>query len=1202
MSKDNKDVKRGIVLYIDGKGIENSVSSIKKELRKLTKELEQMTVGSEEYQAQMAKIRNLNAVLQQHKTQLRGVTDEAKRGTLSFGKLVDGFNRFGGFVATAAATLTGFVLGIRSLRDELNKLETAQHGLKALTGLDDESIDWLTKRAKQLSTTMTDEGLRVRQSADEILDAFMLVGSAKAELLDDREALASVTEEAMRLQAAAGDISLNEAVDALTLALNQYGDQADQAARYSNVLAAGAQAGAASIASQAASIRRAGTAAASANVPIEQTVALIQLLAYKGITDEVAGTGLKKFFLVLQTGAEETNPAIVGLDQALDNLAKKNLGAADIKKMFGEEGFNTASVIINNTKQVREYTQAVTGTNLATEQAAINSDTAAAALDQARNKMKLAGIELAEKLSPAITVSTNAMTYVIKILPGLIDWLREWGGAVTIASATILIYATRLRIATTAMTAYNAVVRIATALQAAYNVVMNTSRGYTITAITDMRKLISVMGNHRVALNAIRIATSLYAATLHLLHGRLDLTAKSLRVIGAIMAANPITLLATVVGGAAAAAYLLNKRMKDYYDIQKITQKLDDERARQIEEQTARINTLKERIDDNNLSTLERKKAIEELRKIIPDYHAEIDEEGKIFDENTAAIDRYNKMLAVNIDLKNTATELDTHRISLNRLRKSPALEDNSLMGAMARENVRQKIADEEAVIASLTARYKDLVKEKYRLLNPSDNADNKNDNDHDDDSATGNLSAQEPEKKSAADKEIERLDAEHYAAMTALKQRYINDDTMSQEQYNHEVQQAELQLLDQKLAVMGVEESKRKELNNKLLDLQMKLKDQRLDEMNKETQTILTAEQKRFQLELTEEMKALKNKKITREEFLSSLNKLYRKYVTQLPDLPNIVTDDQKKAIDEYINKIKDLVKTQTESANNAEDWANRAKNAWSDANKWTSASNDEMMAAMAALIGSMGDMEMTTQEKLEAMGTITMSFAAQFGSAIGQALAGSEDAIGEFFKSCLTMLIEFIQRSMIAYIAETTMRNIAASGPWGLAEAAVEIALITAAGEALKSIVTNFWSGGYTGPGSWDQPQGIVHSNEFVANRFAVANPQVRPVLDLIDQAQRSGSVSNLTGEDIAAVSGTRSVYQQAVVQPQVVRVEPSNNNDQIIAELAATMRDLKSKLDEPMPVYNNIAGDNGIKRKIDRYQQLVNNKSRQYKNLKI
>ena len=264
-----------------------------------------MTKGSKEYIEQGKKIRQLKAVLAEHNAQLNNVTRSHQSLVSS---AINAFNKYAAVVTAAIAALTGFTLAIRSLRDERNKLEESQAGLKALTGLDDDSIDWLTDQAKRLSTSMTKEGLRVRQSANEILDAFMLVGSAKPELLGNKQALKEVTEEALRLQAASKDITLNAAVEALTGSLNQYGDAADQASRYANVLAAGSKAGAANIESQSKAIKAAGTAASSANVSIEQTVGLIETLAYKGIKDEVAGTGLRNFFLALQKGSSDTNP------------------------------------------------------------------------------------------------------------------------------------------------------------------------------------------------------------------------------------------------------------------------------------------------------------------------------------------------------------------------------------------------------------------------------------------------------------------------------------------------------------------------------------------------------------------------------------------------------------------------------------------------------------------------------------------------------------------------------------------------------------------------------------------------------------------------------------------------------------------------------------------------------------------------------
>lgn len=93
-------------------------------------------------------------------------------------------------------------------------------------------------------------------------------------------------------------------------------------------------------------------------------------------------------------------------------------------------------------------------------------------------------------------------------------------------------------------------------------------------------------------------------------------------------------------------------------------------------------------------------------------------------------------------------------------------------------------------------------------------------------------------------------------------------------------------------------------------------------------------------------------------------------------------------------------------------------------------------------------------------------------------------------------------------------------------MATAAAKIALITAAFETAKGVLGGFSSGGFTGPGEWDRPQGIVHSNEFVANRFAVANPAIRPVLNLIDHAQRTNTVGSLTASDVSAVVAPSAV----------------------------------------------------------------------------
>ena len=1163
MAKSDKTVKRGVYLYIDGKEIKNDINSIDLEMKRLQRDIKEMTRGSEEYNRTMAKIQHLQGILKQHRQEIKGITTETKKATVSIGSMVDWFNRFGGVILSVIGFLTGFTLALRAIRDERNKLEESQAGLKALTGLDDDSIAWLTGQAKTLSTTMTKEGLRVRQSAAEILDAFMLVGSAKPELLGDKEALKAVTEEAMRLQAAAKDITLNEAVDSLTLSLNQYGAAADQAGRFTNVLAAGSQAGSANIASQAKAIRNAGTAAASANVPIEQTVALIETLAYRGIKDEVAGTGLKKFFLVLQTGADETNPKIVGLDKALENLKNKNMDAGAIKKMFGEEGYNTASVILQNTEMVKDFTAAVTGTNVAYEQAAINSDTAQAKLEQARNKMKLAAIDLGEKLNPALTVSTNMLTNVLKYLPGLIDWCKKWGGTVLWLSTILLVYATRLKIITAWYSIWNSLTKIATVLNLAYAASMNTLSGYTVTSFGNLRKLSMLMQGHSVLLKSLRTATYLYAAAVQVLHGRVDLAAKSLKAAWTIMSSNPIGLLVTLVLAAATASYKLTQRTKAYYDLNKVNEKITEKSNDEYARQSSLIEQLTTKIHNNNLSNFERKKAIVQLQAIIPDYNAEIDKEGKIINENTEALDRYNAVLATNIELKEAADELDKHRINLMRLQKSPALSDNSPMGSMAREDVRNKISQEEEIVESLTARYKKLVQEKWKALNPDTPKNNPTGgNDGGKCPICGNKPCTCDKNNTSKDK-FAQAEADYYRRIADIKRKYLADDKMTQEEYNKQMRDAEIQLLNDKLKVKGLEPSEIQRINDQILDAEIKARDElrRLDEQSAKDEE--------------------KRRKEQAEETFSRLDKEYQMQV----EAAAMYHYENRTSEEEYFNELRRLQDVYYHKVLNDAAISEEKKNQVREQMRKRNLKDAQKDAEEEKRI---------EREKFD----ILSDLAKGFGETMAQFFTDSEVSLKDFLKNILTMSLDALERMMIMAVTERTIKNIGSLGFVGVAKAAGEIALITAAFETAKGLISNFYTGGFTPSGDWNQPQGIVHSNEFVANRFAVANPNLRPIFDAIDVAQRSGNVGNLTAEDIAAVAGSGKSTRTVPAKAPAASATTTTNDPAMVAmliECTRALRKLKSRLDDPLVAETYVTGKRGINQAQKEYQKLNNNKSR-------
>lgn len=1163
MAKNNKTVKRGVYLYIDGKEIKNDINSIDLEMKRLQRDIKEMTRGSEEYNRTMAKIQHLQGILKQHRQEIKGITTETKKATISIGSMVDWFNRFGGVILSVIGFLTGFTIALRAIRDERNKLEESQAGLKALTGLDDDNIAWLTEQAKTLSTTMTKEGLRVRQSAAEILDAFMLVGSAKPELLGDKEALKAVTEEAMRLQAAAKDITLNEAVDSLTLSLNQYGEAADQAGRFSNVLAAGSQAGSANIASQAKAIRNAGTAAASANVPIEQTVALIETLAYRGIKDEVAGTGLKKFFLVLQTGADEINPKIVGLDKALENLKNKNMDAGAIKKMFGEEGYNTASVILQNTEMVKDFTAAVTGTNVAYEQAAINSDTAQAKLEQARNKMKLAAIDLGEKLNPALAVSTNMLSYVIKILPGLIDWIQKWGGTVVTLLVPLATYYATLRLIALHHTSYNKVMRAGIIVKTAYRmatIALNDALAGDYKAIT---RLILQMRSHNIITRTVAAGTLVLRAGVEALTLRFSAATKAIRAAWAVLGLNPIAAIATAIAAVAIASYKLTQRTKAYYDLNKVNEKITEKSNNEYKRQSSLIDQLTSKIHNNNLSNSERKKAIEELQAIIPDYNAEIDKEGKIINENTEALDRYNAVLATNIELKEVADELDKHRINLMRLQKSPALSDNSPMGSMAREDVRNKISQEEEIVASLTDRYKKLVQEKWKALNlktvtpeplsPVTNGSN------------GGTESEE-ERKKRVSKELEDLETKHMQQMTHLQKLYLEGEIKTNEEYTALQIDLEKKTLDEKLKIVGLEPHEREKLQVKMLEAHIKFNEEckKLDEKaekerqkaaDKTAKERLSIRQKQLRIEL-EEATANHYKNLTsEEEFAKEVNDIRQRYWQDLLDNYQL-TEEQRTEID----------KEQAEAK--------------TDAEKEKYEKTMEMHKQYASMVESI---------------------AADFGETIGEMIATGELSLKDFLKETILMALDALERVIEISCLEVMVKNLAATAPLsfiGAAKAALQIAAIKASFAVVKGIVGNFYTGGYTGPGNWDQPQGIVHSNEFVANRFAVANPNLRPIFDVIDVAQRTGNVGNLTAEDIAAVAGSGKSTRTVPAKAPGASATTTTNDPAMVAmlvECTRVLRKLKNRLDDPLVAETYVTGKRGINQAQREYKKLENNKSR-------
>lgn len=498
--------------------------------RKVRQELRTAVPGTQKYSAALEQNRRVTEALARAQREMRV---ELGCQATAWGRAAGFLNKYIGLVAAAG----GLSFQVDRLRRDRDRREDVKADVQALTGLSEENIEWLERRAVRLSTTVTESGVRIRQSATEILEAYKLVGSAKPELLENKEALAAVTEQTLILASASG-MTLKDAVDAVTLSLNQYGDGADQAGRYANVMAAGSKYGAAAVESVTKAVTKSGVAASSANVPIEQLVGTIETLAEKGIKDEVAGTGLKKFFLTLQTGADDTNPKIVGLETALDNLQKKQLSAARIKKMFGEEGYNVASVLINEAEKVKYYTEAVTDTGVALEQASVKSQTAAAKLAQAKNQMFEMGVELMDKLSPALAHAAGGATRLAGVLSGLVGFLAKHSRLIVTVTSGIA--------------AYSATVKLAALYETRFK------NAKLLSLATD--KLVEKWAKIRLA------STLALSAAKYKLKGNTDLASAAMASLNATMKGNVLGLVISLLATAGVALWQFSRRTKESAD------------------------------------------------------------------------------------------------------------------------------------------------------------------------------------------------------------------------------------------------------------------------------------------------------------------------------------------------------------------------------------------------------------------------------------------------------------------------------------------------------------------------------------------------------------------------------------------------------------------------------------------------------------
>lgn len=1209
-----------------------------KELRNIIRDINKK-LNSGHVKRGSAEWRKYVEQLKRAKAEMADINDEMKESEGWLERFNNGFAKWGGLLATAAAGVTGVSMALSSLRKNRDDKQASAANLKALTGLDDSSIQWLTKQAEILSTTMDDTKLRVTQSSKEILEAYMLVGSAKPDLLSNKEALNEVTIEAMRLSKAA-KMDLKEAVNAVTLAMNQYGASAKEVGRYTNVMAAGSKMGAAAVQSITSAVVKAGVTASGAQIPIEQLVGTIETLAEKGIKDEVAGTGLKMFFLRLQTGAKETNPAVVGLQTALQNL--KKLTTQGIIDRFGAETYSVAKALIDGADKVDYFTKAVTGTNIAVEQAAINSDTYEAKKAQAMNQIKEAGIELMERLNPSLAALTGWTTKIITALPILIDWFKKYITTISLAVAGIT----------------------------AYTVAINRS------IIADKLK---VLWTQRVTV--------------------------AISSLWKMLKANPWGLVITAATMLVGVLIDLRRRQTELSEAAKAHERINKKTLEQYDKESFKVKMLTELIHDENVANDKKIKYINDLKKIIPGYNGMLDKEGKLINDNTDAINDYLTALEAQIRLKaaqeereelfrkkyqkerqlkndeknlnKAKTEYDDTFEAAKQLVQTPSgsfgngvlLASDASRRERGYENAQKAVENTKKEISDIEAALDEINKEIQ-----SSTADNTHSLIQAQQQQAAGVQAASAEELKARDeklrKDLEAVEASANKEEAIIKMKYAKGE-ISYRAFCEAINQNDIKELDNKMALYTkdskeyndylvkkqdlyqknvAEETKysveaignrAKEeevalvsayynqriskiaLNEGLfrLDIETLQKKQALyakgskDWLDYESQIADTENRERLRkaeeyqqmlaslrsnyakkdLEalMAEELGGLdylhQNGLIKEEEYQKMLQQIKEKYlVDKIEDVDSSESNDLQALKDKY------TLINQAEMAGVITHQEALQQKAMADAEyldglKQTTqvaySTISSMLTAYSNYANACQDLEIAKVEKkyateIKAAGNNTSKVKkleeqkeleiAKIKSAANKKAMKIEiaQAFASMALSAINAYSSAAQVPLIGYI----LGPIAAAA--AVAAGMMQIATIKKQHQAQE---IGYYSGGFTPLGDPKKEVGTVHAGEFVANHQTLRNPNVMPVLQLIDYAQKNNTVGSLTTDDITASLNGRLPSSGTVVERAGNQGE--NYDMQIITEVAKVLGKLHKRLDSPIIAETYATGKGGF-----------------------
>ena len=419
--------------------ISESSAPLNRKIRDIKKAMEEMTVsGQTATKEGEAMFKRLAAEAKKYKDQLDDIDKAVKTGGKGGfdlkGMGQEMANKLGvgeafGAITAAANPATLAITATAGVMIAAGKaasdFETHLDSLQALTGVTDDQM-------KTMSDTTLDMSKKFGINAGEIADSMGLIGSQAPELLKNTDALASVTDAAMTLSKA-GSISAEAAGKAITTVTNQMGVSASEAMNIANTLSAAEQQGSASVEYLNTAIEKSGTQAKAAGMDYAQLISVIESVAPKFSSADVAGSQLNSTLLKLSMGADEFNPAIVGMKTALDNLANAQLSNEQLSKMVGESNIVMVKSMVEARDSFASFDESLRGTNAAVDAWQMKTDNMAGKIDKLKATwdaflITLGQSGLIQGIADNIMLVMEALGEVVNVISEVIDAFDGFAG------------------------------------------------------------------------------------------------------------------------------------------------------------------------------------------------------------------------------------------------------------------------------------------------------------------------------------------------------------------------------------------------------------------------------------------------------------------------------------------------------------------------------------------------------------------------------------------------------------------------------------------------------------------------------------------------------------------------------------------------------------------------------------------------------